>query len=196
MSKIIIIDYGAGNVFSVQHAIRQLGYEAEVTADHRSILRGDYVIFPGVGSAGAAMRSIAAQGLESLIRRLEVPFLGICLGMQLMVSFSQEEDTVGLGLLPGQVVRFDHQDLRVPHMGWNKVNTTSNHPLWNGIDSGSYFYFVHSYYLPQSEYQIGSTNYGAPFVCAVAKDGFMGVQFHPEKSGEAGLKLLDNFLKI
>ena len=196
MSKIIIIDYGAGNVFSVQNALRQLGYEAVVTADHRTILKGDYVIFPGVGSAGAAMRSIASQGLESLIRRLEVPFLGICLGMQLMVDYSREEETVGLGLLPGQVIRFTYEDLRVPHMGWNKVDATADHPLWKGIDSGCYFYFVHSYYLAQSAHQIGRTLYGAPFVSAVAMRNFMGVQFHPEKSGEAGLRLLDNFLKL
>lgn len=190
--KVAIIDYGAGNVFSVTSALKRLGCEAVITADADEIRRADRVIFPGVGQASAAMAHLKACGLDKLIPTLTQPVLGVCLGMQLMCRFSEEENTQGLGIIDADVKAFVG-DVKIPHMGWNNIHDLKT-PLFTGLKEGERMYFVHSYYVPKGDYTIATCDYIQPFSAAVKRDNFYGCQFHPEKSSNEGGKILANFI--
>lgn len=193
---IVVIDYDAGNLYNVGNALRHLGAEFVFSADPDVVLKAGRVILPGVGSAKPAMESLRQLGLISILKRLTVPFLGICLGLQLLFERSDEEQTECLGILPGVVRRFDSGRLKVPHIGWNQVSRKGPSPLFQRIPDTSSFYFVHSYYGPVSEtLTTGTTDYGVCFSSAVARGNYSGVQFHPERSGELGLQVLRNFLE-
>lgn len=192
-----IIDYGAGNIQSVLNALKQIGVEAEVISSAKELKNDCKLIFPGVGAASSAMEALEKSYFADVIPYLKNPFLGICLGMQLLADFSEEGDTKCLGILDGKVKKFSGE-VKVPQIGWNEVKIVNScDPLFCGIKDDSYFYFVNSYYLDADPaYAIGKTNYGREFVSAAKKDNFYGVQFHPEKSGDVGLKLLNNFCKL
>jgi len=192
--KIVIIDYGAGNVKSVQFALERLGYEAICTNDEKEIRSADKVIFPGVGEAQSAMKEIVKYGLEKVIPNLKQPVLGICLGMQLMCDYSEENQTKCLGIFPISVKKFQ-VDLKVPHIGWNQIATLQS-PLFDKVTEGSYMYYVHSYYIPENDFSIASTDYGITYSGAIKKDNFYACQFHPEKSGAMGEQILKNFINI
>lgn len=206
MADIAVIDYGMGNLRSVQQALRRVapGASVAVTDDPRVIDGASRVVFPGQGAMPDCMREMDARGLrEPVLRAARAkPFLGICIGLQMLFEHSAEGDVPGLGVLPGKVVRFardlrdaDGHKLKVPHMGWNQV-TQGEHDLWRGIAQDARFYFVHSYYVqPRDETLVqGAASYPRPFVCAVARDNLFAVQFHPEKSANSGLALLRNFV--
>jgi imidazole glycerol-phosphate synthase subunit HisH len=193
-NKIAIIDYGAGNVQSVKYALERLGQESILTNNPDVIKSSGKVIFPGVGEAQSAMNALRSLGLDKLIPELEQPFLGICLGMQLMCEFSEEGNTKALGIFPLEVKRFQ-VDLKIPQIGWNHIwDLKSN--LFKGIDEKSFMYFVHSYYVPESDFSIANSDYGTNFSAAISKDNFYACQFHPEKSGNIGQQILKNFLEI
>lgn len=204
---IAILDYKAGNLTSVRRALDHLGFPCRITNSPQEIRKADKVVFPGVGAAGKSMESLRELGLDKLLHELfsaQVPILGICVGLQVLFDLSEENQTRCLGILSGQVLRFpekmpsDRGDfLKIPHMGWNEVNLRNDHPVFRGIPAGSEFYFVHSYYpQPGSEdISIGTTEYGITFTSAVAFRNLVAVQFHPEKSGKPGLRLLDNFCR-
>jgi len=194
-----IIDYKAGNGPSVLSAVTHLGYRAQLVSQPERLLEMTHIIMPGVGSAGATMNSLKELGLLEAIKKAvidnKVPFLGVCVGMQILFDYSEEEDTGCLGFLPGRVVSFDRKKVRVPQMGWNKVFFSKD----MGYEAkDDYFYFVNSYYaVPEDKSHIwGIAEYDGPFTAAVCKDNIYGTQFHIEKSGEAGLKLLKGFLSI
>lgn len=193
MEKVVIIEYGAGNLFSVETAVRRLGYEVACSADAEVIRAADKVIFPGVGQAAAAMRQLKEGGLDTVISSLRVPVLGICLGMQLMCEASDEGNTDGLGIFPVRVRKFGSES-KVPHMGWNGIRELGS-PLFTGVNEGERVYFVHSYYVPVCENTIAACDYQREFSAAIRKDNFWGCQFHPEKSAETGARILENFLK-
>jgi len=207
MVNVAIVDYGMGNLRSVEQAIRHVAPDVitAITDDARVIAAADRVVFPGQGAMPDCMRELDARGLRDAV--LEAartkPFLGICIGLQMLFEHSAEGDVPGLGILPGEVTRFASNmhdikggKLKVPHMGWNQVHH-GDHPLWNGIEQDARFYFVHSYYVqPQDASLVQATSdYPQPFVCAVAQKNLFAVQFHPEKSHAAGLKLLQNFVQ-
>ena len=192
--KVAIIDYGAGNVRSLQFALERLGVKGHLTADIEVIQAAEKVIFPGQGEAKSAMKKLKNAGLDRLIPQLKQPVLGICLGMQLLLEYTEEGATDGLGILPGKVLRFP-DTLKVPQMGWNNIHTIQS-PLFSGIEDNSYMYLVHSYYVPLMEATIAQATYGHPFSVAIQKDNFYGVQFHPEKSSSDGSRLLANFLNF
>ena len=203
MSSIAIIDYRAGNLTSVRLSLSTLGAVGEITSDPEAILKADRVIFPGVGAAGAAMGHLNDLGLADVLREYVAsgrPFLGICLGTQIIFDHSDEDGGVdGVGLFKGNVTMFrpDNPRDKVPHMGWNSVSFKREHPIFAGIEEGSEFYFVHSYYpVPDQEEDIvAQSDYaGVTFTAAVARANAAATQFHPEKSGKVGLKLLENFL--
>ena len=200
---VAIIDYDAGNIKSVEKAVNALGYEAVVTRDRSSILNAEHVILPGVGAFGDAMKKLQSYGLVEVIREVaanRTPFLGICLGLQLMFESSEEAPGVeGLSLLKGRIVRLpDTEDLKIPHIGWNSLKYPNSGRLFAGIPEDSYVYFVHSYYLQAGEPEIvkATTEYGALVHASVEKENVFACQFHPEKSSEVGMKILENFLKI
>ncbi len=199
---IVVIDYKAGNLYNVGNALKYLKADFIFSGDPAVVSRADKVILPGVGSARAAMDSLAAQDLVQVLQRLRVPFLGICLGLQLLFEVSEEDNTQCLGVLPGAVRRFNSSQVKVPHMGWNQVVGVggSSHPpssLLHNIPEQSFFYFVHSYFAPiVDSVTFGQTEYGNWFGSVVVQDNFYGVQFHPERSGEVGLKVLQNFLEV
>lgn len=194
--KIAIIDYGASNLQSVANALRALGRDFEVVSDPKKISAFNKIILPGVGAAGSAMEKLRNSGFAKVLPKLKVPTLGICLGMQLFADFSEENQTKCLSIIPGKVKRFK-TELKVPHMGWNKVDLIRESALTSGIPNSSYFYFVHSYYLDADEScGIGETAYDINFPAIVQKNNFYGTQFHPEKSGEWGMKLLNNFCDL
>ena len=199
--RISVVDYGMGNVHSVAKALERVAPEAEVTitADPQGILSSDRVVVPGQGALPDCMRQLGASGArEAVIEAAgKKPFLGICIGLQMLFERGEEGDTPGLGLLPGRVPRFKLKGLKIPHMGWNEVAQQRSHALWDGIADGSRFYFVHSYYPAPADRALvaATTDYGAPFTCAVARDNIFAVQFHPEKSQSAGLQLLSNFVR-
>ena len=200
MSNIIIIKYNAGNIRSVLFALERLGYTATVTDDPDTIRQASHVIFPGVGAANSAMPYLKARGLDEVICSLTQPFLGICLGMQLMCRFSEENDTECLGLFDIDVKKFPDRDkngqlVKIPHMGWNKLETLRS-PLFADLPKESFCYFVHSYYAELSDFTIAASNYGIPFSSALHRDNFYGVQFHPEKSAGVGEVILRNFLEM
>lgn len=191
---IAIIDYEAGNTTSVAFAIQNLGHECLVTDKRSEILSADYVILPGVGSAGSAMNSLKTKGIDKVIPEIKVPFLGICLGLQLMCNYSEEDDTACLGIFDSVVKKFPPKD-KVPHMGWNSHRFVKGQ-LFDGIKATDDFYFVHSYYVACGKEEIATGDYILNFASAMQKDNFYGVQFHPEKSAETGKKLLKNFLSL
>lgn len=191
---IAIIDYGAGNVQSVKYALERLGKNSVLTNDAELIKKADKVIFPGVGEASSAMKALRDKGLDKLIPKLKQPVLGICLGLQLMCKYSEENNTTGLGIFNVSVKQFTDQ-LKVPQIGWNQIENLKG-KLFKGISDKEFMYLVHSYYVPKNEFTVATTNYGFDYTSAMQKDNFYGVQFHPEKSSSAGEKLLDNFLKI
>ena len=199
---VAIIDYGAGNLQSVKKALDFLGYESEITMDREKILSASHVILPGVGSFGDAMASIRERGLEDTIKHAasgEKHFLGICLGLQLMFEKSDETPGVeGLGIFKGDIVKIPSENgLKVPHMGWNSINLKQADGIFSGIRDGSYFYFVHSYYLKNAEPDVvaATAQYGVEIECAIQKGRVCATQFHPEKSSETGLRLLKNFME-
>ena len=191
---IAIIDYDAGNVKSVQNALKKLGFDAEITSDIETIKNADKVIFPGVGEASSAMKKLKERGLDTIIPNLKQPVLGICLGMQLMCNASEEGKTKALGIFDCEVKLFPNSDI-VPHMGWNNVSKMKGKLLEN-ISEIDNFYFVHSYYAEIGENTSSVCDYIKNFSATLEKDNFFAAQFHPEKSGDAGFKLLENFLNL
>lgn len=191
--KVVIIDYGAGNIQSIRFALERLSAIAVLSHDAEEIQQATHVIFPGVGEASSAMEKLCATGLDKVIPTLTQPVLGICLGMQLMCRSSEEGNTKGLGVFDTEVVRFT-TDLNVPHMGWNTVDGSGN--LFLNIPQNSHFYLVHSYYANVCNDTVASCTYDIPFSAALARDNFYGTQFHPEKSGGVGATLLQNFLNL
>ena len=192
--RIVIIDYGAGNIQSIKFAIQRLGYEAVLSHDVDEIKSADKVIFPGVGEASSAMGMLIKSGLNKLIPTLKQPVLGICLGMQLMCDYCEEGGTKGLGIFDVNVVKFNH-GVKVPQIGWNQISNLKSH-LFDGVSENEYMYLVHSYYVPMNDEAIATTSYGIDYASALQKNNFYGVQFHPEKSSKAGEKILENFLKL
>lgn len=192
--EVVIIDYGAGNVRSVMYTLQRLGVKVQLTDAPEEIIKADKVIFPGVGEARSAMEVIKYKGLDKVIPNLKQDVMGICLGMQLMCRASEERETKCLDIFDVDVLRFDDK-LKVPHMGWNLVDF-DNHKLFEGISGDAYFYFVHSYYVPASPFTVGKTEYGISYSSIIHKDNFYGCQFHPEKSGNNGALVLENFLKL
>ncbi len=193
--KVAIVKYNAGNTESVANALRRLGVESIVTDDHAALRTADKVIFPGVGEASTAMRYLCERGLDTTIRSLTQPVLGICLGMQLLCRASEENETQCLGVVPFLVRKFKSDDLKIPHMGWNTIAELDS-ALFNGIDSGEHVYFVHGYYVEIAAQTTAVSEYAGRFSSAFEENNFYGVQFHPEKSGKAGERILENFLKI
>ena len=192
--KIVIIDYGAGNIQSIKFAFKRLGYDAILSQDSEEIRNADKVIFPGVGEAGSAMRMLKSTGLDKVIPELKQPVLGICLGMQLMCNSSEEGNTTGLGIFDAVVRRFDNS-VKVPQIGWNQVTNVES-KLFENVENGEYVYLVHSYYVPECKDEIARTEYGVNYSTALHRNNFYGVQFHPEKSSKTGEQILKNFLKL
>ena len=200
---IAIIDYGIGNLRSVHNAVSFISPQTKsiVTSDPDVVAKADKVIFPGQGAMPDCVLQLDKRGLkESVIEAAkQKPFLGICLGLQMLFETSEEGNVSGFGLLPGSVKRFQlnkNERIKIPHMGWNKVNLSNPHPMWNKIDSDSRFYFVHSFYAEVKDKSLvmATSSHGEKFTCAIAKDNLFAVQFHPEKSSELGLQLLNNFI--
>ena len=201
MQSIAIIDYGMGNVRSVQKALAHVAPNDQVflTDDADLITQADRIVFPGQGAMGACMKALTQHGLVDVIKCCvdEKPFLGICLGLQLLFDYSEENNGIdGLSIVSGNVIKFAKNNLKVPHMGWNTVKQSIEHPLWHNIDDNARFYSVHSYYVEASHANMvaGVTNYGVDFTCAIAQGKLFAVQFHPEKSQYDGLQLLKNFV--
>ncbi len=192
--NIAIIDYGAGNVKSVQFALERLGNSGALTSDAEEIRQADKVIFPGVGEASSAMAALRQYGLDEVIPKLKQPVLGICLGLQLLCDSSEEGNTTCLGIFPAKVSAFPGK-LKIPQVGWNTL-TNLKSPLFTKVDENSYAYFVHSYYVPVNAFTIAQSEYGLPFSAAMAKDNFYACQFHPEKSSRTGEQILKNFLAL
>ena len=220
--KNIIIDTGCANLYSVKYAVERLGYQVEISDDLTKISQADKLILPGVGNARHAMENIRKKNLLASIQKLTQPVLGFCLGMQLMAESSTEgavsstEGAVsseglipsteggsnennsiqGLAVIPTTISPLKAKGNRLPHMGWNTLTSVSAHPVFNGINPGDYFYFVHSFAAPVSDYTIARCQYGSTFSAAIAKDNFIGCQFHPERSGVLGRKIIENFLEL
>lgn len=193
--QIVIIKYNAGNIQSVDFALQRLGIQAEVTGNHEKIKKADKVIFPGVGEASTTMHFLKQKKLDQLIPTLTQPVLGICLGMQLMCVNSEEGNTVSLNIFPATVKKFPEKaGLKIPHMGWNKVKAQEN-GIFKVLDE-QFVYFVHSYFVPKNKFTSMTSDYGETFSAAMQRDNFYGVQFHPEKSGEAGASFLQKFIAL
>lgn len=194
--KIAIINYGAGNLRSVANALASLGRDFAIVDNPKKLSEFDKIILPGVGAARPAMEKLSQSGFAELLPKLKVPVLGVCLGMQLLAESSEEGNVTCLSIIPGRVKRFK-TELPIPHMGWNKVKFVGASKLTAGIPNKSYFYFVHSYYVDMNrQYIIGQTAYDVNFAAIIKKGNFYGTQFHPEKSGEWGLRLLKNFCDL
>ena len=195
--SVVLVDAGGTNIGSVRYALERLGVDAALTADAATIRAADKVILPGVGAAGPGMARLRELGLVELMRSLTQPVLGVCLGMQLLCTHSEEGDTACLGLIPVPVRRFvEMPGLRVPHMGWNRLVAQQPHPLLVGLGEDDHAYFVHSYAVPVGDYTLATTDYGGAFSAVIARDNFHGMQFHPERSAAVGAKLLQNFLAL
>jgi glutamine amidotransferase len=192
--KIVIVNYGAGNIQSIMFAIERLGFKAVLSNNPEEIKAADKVIFPGVGEASSAMKMLLESGLDILIPTLTQPVLGICLGMQLMCNKSEEGDTKGLGIFDVDVIKFTPK-VKVPQMGWNQIYNLKS-ALFKGILENEYMYLVHSFYAPICDEAVATTNYEVEYASALQKDNFYGTQFHPEKSGDIGEQILSNFLKL
>ena len=193
--NVVIIKYNAGNIRSVLFALERIGINAVVTDDHDEIKAADRVIFPGVGEASSAMAYLKEKGLDKLIPSLKQPVLGICLGMQLMCSHSEENNTACLGIFDEKVKRFKADDYKIPQIGWNNI-TDLKSVLFERVSPNAYMYFVHSYYVEKSDFSIAITDYIQLYSSALQKDNFFAVQFHPEKSGTEGQKILENFIHL
>jgi imidazole glycerol-phosphate synthase subunit HisH len=193
--KVAIVKYNAGNVESVRNALNRLGVEPILTDDAEELKQSDKVIFPGVGEASSAMRYLCERRLDEVIKSLKQPVLGVCLGMQLLCEFSEENETKCLGILPYQVRRFAEKNLKVPQMGWNNIFDLKS-PLFANVAENSYVYFVHSFYVEKGAETIAACDYGLTFSAAVQHENFYAVQFHTEKSGAVGEKILENFLGL
>ena len=203
--KVAIVDYKAGNIYSVIHALERLGINPVLTDDPEIISKADKVLFPGQGEARQAMQQLRSRGLDKVICELQQPILGICIGQQLMCRHSEEGDTECLGIFDVDVKRFQpqrHED-KVPHMGWNSLRFTQGEGLrvkdkglFKGFKGGEFVYFVHSFYVPECPWTIATTDYIQPFSAALHRDNFYATQFHPEKSGSVGEKILKNFLEV
>jgi glutamine amidotransferase len=210
MQRVAVVDYGMGNLRSVSQAVMHVaagtGLEVVVSADPAQVMAADRVVLPGQGAMRDCMRELRDSGLEDAVRHAAAnkPLMGVCVGMQMLLDHSEEQDTPGLGLIPGEVRRFrlegrlqpDGSRYKVPQMGWNRVEQRA-HALWAGVPDGAWFYFVHSYWADPSDprHTAGVTDYGSRFTCAVARDNIFATQFHPEKSAEHGLALYRNFLR-
>ncbi|WP_163400911.1 imidazole glycerol phosphate synthase subunit HisH [Flavobacterium fluviatile] len=192
--KIVIINYGAGNIQSIMFAIERLGFKAVLSNNPEEIQAADKVIFPGVGEASYAMKKLKASGLDTLIPNLKQPVFGICLGMQLMCNKTEEGNTEGLGIFDVDVIKFSNK-VKVPQMGWNQIYDLKT-DLFKGVSEKEFMYLVHSFYAPKCAEAIAVTNYEVEYASALQKDNFYGTQFHPEKSGDVGEKILGNFLKM
>ena len=194
---IAVIDYGGGNVFSVVHALRRLGASPTLTDKAEVICKADKVVFPGQGEASSSMQNLRKKGLDRVIRDLHQPVLGICIGQQLMCRHSEEGDTECLGIFDVPVMRLRPEDhtLKVPHMGWNSIEGLQS-DLFRDLKGGEYVYFVHSFYVPVCRWTIATCNYSLPLSAALHRDNFYATQFHPEKSGSVGERILQNFLKV
>ena len=210
MATVAVIDYGMGNLRSVSQAVMHVaagsGADVVVTQRPEDVFAAERVVLPGQGAMRDCMRELLSSGLKSAVLHAAAhkPLMGVCVGMQMLLEHSEEQDTPGLGLIPGRVKRFqlqgriqpDGSRYKVPQMGWNRVEQTT-HALWDGVDDGAWFYFVHSYYAEpeQASHSVGCTDYGGRFTCAVARDNIFATQFHPEKSADQGLALYRNFLR-
>ncbi|WP_298485739.1 imidazole glycerol phosphate synthase subunit HisH [uncultured Maribacter sp.] len=192
--KIVIINYGAGNIQSIKFAIKRLGYEAVLTDNVEEIKAADKVIFPGVGEASSAMAKLRDSGLDTLVPNLKQPVLGICLGMQLMCNTSEEGSTKGLGIFDVDVIKFNNE-VKVPQIGWNEISDLKS-PLFSNIKDNAHIYLVHSFYAPICDETIATSGYGINYSAALQKNNFYGTQFHPEKSSKVGEQILENFLSI
>jgi imidazole glycerol-phosphate synthase subunit HisH len=198
MQKVAIIKYNAGNIFSVVNALERLKAQYVLTDDENEIRSADKVIFPGVGEASSAMVYLKSRGLDSIIKSLKQPVLGICLGMQIMCKYSEEHNTDCLDIFDVKIRKFENSEgnrFKIPHVGWNTISDL-NSPLFTGISPDSYMYFVHSYYAEANTYSIATCNYIQLFSAALNYANFYGVQFHPEKSGDIGAQIIQNFLSI
>ncbi len=194
--NVVLVDGGGSNIGSVRYALQRLGVEAELTGDAEKIRGADRVILPGVGAAAEGMRKLREHGIVELMRTLDKPLLGVCVGMQLLFEHSQEEDVDCLGLLPGQVTKLPAgEGVRIPHMGWNTLQKHGESSLLDGIDEGAYAYFVHSYAAPDCEFGLASCDYGRRFSAVVQRGRVAGAQFHPERSSTVGARLLKNFIE-
>lgn len=193
--KIGIVKYNAGNIESVKNALNRLGVEPFVSDNAEILQTADKVIFPGVGEASTAMKYLEERNLDKIIKSLNQPVLGICLGMQLLCEYSFENDTNCLGILPYKVRKFASDNLKVPQIGWNNIKNLKG-KLFNGISESSYVYFVHGFYVENGKETVANCDYGIEYSAAVQHENFYAVQFHPEKSGEVGAKILENFLKL
>ncbi|MBA6233012.1 MULTISPECIES: imidazole glycerol phosphate synthase subunit HisH [unclassified Colwellia] len=196
----VIVDTGCANLSSVKFAVERLGFQVIITDDIETIKKAKKVILPGVGTAKHAMANIRAKGLVETLQNLTQPVLGFCLGMQLMCNSSLEssegEKVECLGIIDTDIVPLNAKNNRLPHMGWNTLTSMTDHPVFNGINIGDYFYFVHSFAAPISEYTAAVCKYGSEFSAAITKNNFIGCQFHPERSSELGSKIIKNFLKL
>jgi imidazole glycerol-phosphate synthase subunit HisH len=195
--SVVLVDAGGTNIGSVRYALQRLGVDAALTADAATIRAADKVILPGVGAAGPGMARLQQLGLVDLMRSLTQPVLGVCLGMQLLCERSEEGDVACLGVVPAAVRRFREQPgLRVPHMGWNRLQRRTEHPLLVGLGAQDWAYFVHSYAVPVGDYALATSDYGGEFSAVIASGNFHGMQFHPERSASVGARLLKNFLEL
>lgn len=191
-----ILKYKAGNTASVSNAFERLKSEYIITDETELLDQCDAIVFPGVGHAASAMNDLRSKNLDHWLRNSDKPILGICLGMQLMFESTEEGDCETLGLIPGRLKKFDKTAAKVPHMGWNQLDKRKDHPILAGIGKDQSLYYVHSYYAPVNEYTMASCHYIEQFAAVVARNNYIGVQFHPEKSGQVGSLMLQNFLEI
>lgn len=197
MTRLVIIDSGGANIASLRFAVERMGVDAELTTDRERIRNATHVILPGVGAAADCMGRLESAGLVDTITELQQPFLGICVGMQLLFDSSEEGDVSCLGLLPGKVRRFaDREGLPVPHMGWNNLEILRPTPLLRDFSAEDYVYFVHSYAAPVGDDTLAASDYGEKFSAVVQRENVFGVQFHPERSARAGARLIHNFLRL
>lgn len=191
--NVAIVDYGVGNIKSIQHSLDRIGVNHTYTMDKEEIISAEKVVFPGVGDASYAMKQLKNQNLDKLIPNLKQPFLGICLGMQLMCNYSDEGDTSCLGIINTSVKKFNSNNNKIPQIGWNNIKNLKT-DLFKGITENEFMYFVHTYFVPKSTYTISESSYGLNYSSAINKDNFYGTQFHPEKSGLIGEKIIKNFI--